>query len=339
MVQKNFILTDVMKTGNHIELEDFIVFANLPGQSFDMTGLWYNLHEFDIESYDRRIALIDSRLNHGWLQNKFYLKDLQERINYLKNKNFIIVYANPWECKKIHNLGNEIIWAGDTSYFWYRMYHRYKNYKFKFSHEKKDFDFLYLNKTQRHHRDLLFDKFTNKGLLSRSLYSYHHRNITLDPDYEIPIFRNMQYPKYGHDRDIHEPQFNLTKFNIVSETTVHDEVFLTEKIWKPIIAGQIFIVHGKYNYLKDLQSLGYKTYGDFIDESYDTINALKERTDAIVDLCEKLIVKPHAPIYADSKEIREHNQKIFFSELHCRSACRKTLKDLLELIDRSKISS
>ena len=328
-----------MKTGNHIEWEDFIRFADLECQNFEMTGMWYDLHNYNLENYDRRIAFVDYRPLMDFTKNKFYNEDLKNRINYLKSKKFTIVFVNLWECKKFHNSDNEIIWAGDVSFFWYKMYHRYKNKKFKFNHVQKPYDFLYLNKSKRSHRDLLFDKLVEKNILSNSLYSYIFRKINLKTEYELPQFRNSVYPLYGNDRDIFEPPFNSTKFNIVSETTVHDEAFITEKTWKPIIAGQIFIIHGKRNHLNDLKSLGFRSYEKFIDESYDDIESLQKRTDAIVKLCNELKDKSHIKLYADTKEIREHNQKIFFSEQHCKNACQITLKNLFKLIDSSQISS
>ena len=43
-MQRNFILTDVMKTGFHVDLEDFINLHSLTNQTFDMTGEYYTLH-------------------------------------------------------------------------------------------------------------------------------------------------------------------------------------------------------------------------------------------------------------------------------------------------------
>ena len=63
------------------------------------------------------------------------------------------------------------------------------------------------------------------------------------------------------------------------------------------------------------------------------IESLQKRTDAIVKLCNELKDKSHIKLYADTKEIREHNQKIFFSEQHCKNACQITLKNLFKLID------
>ena len=57
-MQRNFILTDVMQTGNHQDLENFINYHSLTDQTFDMTGEYYTLHDYDLDSYDRRFAII-----------------------------------------------------------------------------------------------------------------------------------------------------------------------------------------------------------------------------------------------------------------------------------------
>ena len=55
-MQRNFILTDVMKTGYHIDLEHFINMHTMADQQFEMTGEYYTLHNYDLDSYDRRFA-------------------------------------------------------------------------------------------------------------------------------------------------------------------------------------------------------------------------------------------------------------------------------------------
>jgi hypothetical protein len=50
-----------MKTGHHTDLEDFINMNTFEDQSFDMTGEYYTLHNYDLDSYDRRFAIIDSK--------------------------------------------------------------------------------------------------------------------------------------------------------------------------------------------------------------------------------------------------------------------------------------
>tara|TARA_R110001592_G_scaffold231209_1_gene488358 strand:+ start:10992 stop:12233 length:1242 start_codon:yes stop_codon:yes gene_type:complete len=66
--------------------------------------------------------------------------------------------------------------------------------------------------------------------------------------------------------------------NIVTETSFQfNELFLSEKILKPIIMYQPFIVLSSVHYLKRLQKLGFKTFDEFWDESYDNIDDYEER--------------------------------------------------------------
>jgi hypothetical protein len=58
--------------------------------------------------------------------------------------------------------------------------------------------------------------------------------------------------------------------HLVTETTYEDDkLFFTEKISKPIIGLQPFIVFSNNGYLKKLKEFGFKTFDTIIDESYD----------------------------------------------------------------------
>jgi len=58
-------------------------------------------------------------------------------------------------------------------------------------------------------------------------------------------------------------------FSIVTESTFFGNLRLTEKIGKPIINYHPFVVVGPANFLKLLKFYGFKTFGEFWDESYD----------------------------------------------------------------------
>ena len=74
MKQSNFILTDIMKTGNHLSLEGFVKFTTLQDQTFDLTGEYYTIHNYDLKSYTRRFAMVDVRLENKRLDcNDFYI--------------------------------------------------------------------------------------------------------------------------------------------------------------------------------------------------------------------------------------------------------------------------
>jgi hypothetical protein len=78
-------------------------------------------------------------------------------------------------------------------------------------------------------------------------------------------------------------KYFLSYLYIVTETYFEGKaqgsstLFLSEKIFKPIIFFQPFIAFARPGTLKLLHSLGYKTFNNYIDESYDEIENDKER--------------------------------------------------------------
>lgn len=69
--------------------------------------------------------------------------------------------------------------------------------------------------------------------------------------------------------------FNDCLINLVTETYYFNDFnflsnkFLTEKTFKSILSKQIFIIIGPKGILKELKNMGFGTFGDYIDESYD----------------------------------------------------------------------
>lgn len=337
---KILIYTNLTGSTNVVDVESYMKYCP---HEYTFDTVYYNHCRHDHSQYDRVFALVDTSCD---IVSEEFKQDLLAKVKTLHNKKATIVLCNFWESRsQILKTGytdllkdyDYTVWDGANTYFWFKMYERYHNSTFKFNHTLKPYDFLYLNKTQRKHRDLLFDELINKNLLSNSLYSYHHRGITLNPEYESQPHRKG-YPKYGADRDIFEKPYNETVFNIVSETSV-DESFITEKLWKPIIAKQIFIVHGKAHYLNAIKQLGFQTYHDFIDEGYDSMGNFDQRTSAIVSLCKNIKGINHLELYYNSESVRNHNFKTFFSKEMLERAIVKDINSLFELVDSSKVSS
>jgi hypothetical protein len=64
--------------------------------------------------------------------------------------------------------------------------------------------------------------------------------------------------------------YNETNYSLICESFFDNRFsFFNEKISKPIIANRLFIVISGQYYLKNLKSLGFKTFDSVIDESYD----------------------------------------------------------------------
>ena len=345
-MQRNFILTDIMKTGYHVELEQFISMNTLKEQQFDMTGEYYTLHNYDLDSYDRKFAMLDTRKTNDRLAGSpEFNTELKKRCELLHSQGFVFIKANPWE--SLENTNNttqypeieieHIKWTGGVSWFWYYMYNKHKGKTFEFDHSDKKYDFLYLNKEPRDHRMKLYNKLLNKGVLENSLYT-NWPGRKLPANYELPWAQD--YPQYGMDQDIHEKPYNDTACSIVSETNDNDhEVFMTEKIWKPIIAQQLFVVHGNYLYLQKLKEMGFKTFNNYFEEVYDLDRDPDIRIDTIVDVCDRLRDAPWKDIYLQSQALRQYNFNYFFNEEKLSEEINRTLNLFLEFADSGQVSS
>lgn len=64
--------------------------------------------------------------------------------------------------------------------------------------------------------------------------------------------------------------------------------FITEKIYKPIACKKPFIVFGTPYILEDLKTLGYKTFGKYINEEYDKEEDNQKRLQMIVAEIERI---------------------------------------------------
>lgn len=110
--------------------------------------------------------------------------------------------------------------------------------------------------------------------------------------------------------------YSETYINLVTETFFGRNVFLSEKIFKPLSNLQPFIVLGDYGTLRELKRLGFKTFEPFIDESYDLEIDPKVRISKIEKEIEKLKNKSIEEIhkwYYSIKDILLHNQKHMYS--------------------------
>lgn len=104
---------------------------------------------------------------------------------------------------------------------------------------------------------------------------------------------------------------------IVTETDFYkDKLHLTEKVFKPIVAGQPFLLLAGRGNLAYLREYGFKTFGDYWDEGYDTITDPGERVGAVVKIIEDLSNLTHTQqqnMRKDMQPIIEHNfNHLFF---------------------------
>jgi len=107
-------------------------------------------------------------------------------------------------------------------------------------------------------------------------------------------------------------------WHVVTETVFYyDKLHLTEKIFKPIVSKQPFMLLAAPGNLAYLKSYGFKTFDSVIDESYDNIQDHEQRTDAVVDQLNwycNLNHREKLDITRKLEPIIEHNFHHFYGE-------------------------
>jgi hypothetical protein len=118
-------------------------------------------------------------------------------------------------------------------------------------------------------------------------------------------------PWSGREHILPVTIFNDTAFSLVVETSVFNNNFHpTEKTIRNFLLKKPFIVFSSQHYLKYLQEIGFKTFGDVFDESYDLIECPKERCDALINEVERIcysdLIRKNQSYF---DEICDHNYK------------------------------
>ena len=191
----------------------------------------------------------------------------------------------------------------------------YPSWLFSFKRQKlpelnlteKKWKYSCLNRNPIWHRLMFYTMIKEKNLLDQFVYTFYDRcpyiGTLVDGHYyaktdhffedyygrcmenisDLPLSWPNDVP--GHsDHTLNHDAYINAECNIVTETSVSVS-FTSEKIWKPIAAGQIFHVVGSAYTNKWLQSLGFYTF----DTGYDSIIDNVQRIEAVANLVEREI--------------------------------------------------
>jgi len=112
--------------------------------------------------------------------------------------------------------------------------------------------------------------------------------------------------------------YNQTLIEVVLETVFDDnKLHLTEKSLRPLACGHPFILVSTPGSLKYLKQYGFRTFSDYFDESYDSIQDPVQRLEAVVNL-----MKSIAELSTDQQQklqdqlagVCQFNKERFFSK-------------------------
>jgi len=129
--------------------------------------------------------------------------------------------------------------------------------------------------------------------------------------------------------------YNDTYFSIVAETRVRTVVdtplLISEKTFKALAFYHPFLIWGEPGSLQHLKNLGFETFDNMFDESYDTISNSVDRLKALVGN-----VGNFERISYDSITLEklQHNHNRFFDQAHVQSCIKQQIiEPLLQQIE------
>jgi hypothetical protein len=207
----------------------------------------------------------------------------------LYNQGFGIVIDNLWEtkntwkmCKQYQSWDvNRIHIMQTPNWFWYHESLRLCYTQFQYTPEPtyQHLALMPMNLLKDHRTRLYLEM---RPWLQDCYWSYHGMGYHCMPN-------DNDMEDWSSQRYVNVDWYNHTCFSMVAETHHDDSLhkkfgptampfqgpwpFVTEKTFKPIQYQHPFMVYGQCGILKFLKDLGFETFDNLFDESYDSINS------------------------------------------------------------------
>jgi hypothetical protein len=168
-----------------------------------------------------------------------------------------------------------------------------------------DFLLTTVFKASAPHRDLLW-----RTLCDRPHVLVRGRVIThtdpMDPDaYVGYLDRQTGFSPGTPSMDLYRTAW----IELVPETLSDKMHYITEKTTKPMATCTPFLMMSTPGYLRYLRDLGFRTFGDLIDESYDELPAVEDRAARMVAVLEDVIDNGAEAFYRAAWSQLEHNRQ------------------------------
>jgi len=175
----------------------------------------------------------------------------------------------------------------------------------------KDFLLLTCNYAHTRHRKALYDRLVEKNLIEGSIVRFSENREAVDKIQNSDFSERIKQTFDGWMDGVPPVGlYNDTCLEVIAETfgghQQDDSFFMTEKTTRPISMRHPFMVVSNVGFLKHLRDLGFKTFGEHIDESYDQLDDLESRINVIIDNIITLKGK-YKKFYSETKQIRDHN--------------------------------
>lgn len=259
---------------------------------------------------------------------------------------------------KSSNIPDYVNYKCFKNFFWYDTISSIKKPTLD-TNKQSRYDFISLNRKYRVSRYMVFSDLENSNMLKNAFYT----NLTIsstDPVAMLDQFRKfytvkeddsffdrIQTDKFIKElNDINATIFdkkpsidvtltdldftNTSYLEVVNETNFDSStnLFITEKTYRAIAIGHIFLICGQRGTLRHLKRQGFQTFDDLFDESYDDIVSFAKRWEIIkknLQLWMSMSESAKRDYYKKSFDKLVHNQTLLYS--------RNFKKEILELFE------
>lgn len=276
-------------------IHTYFVKKNLPATQIIYQTCCLNGQEL-YENFCRKINDVP-RLNFEYMAENFLMHyelslKIQEDKNNTKllNKDFLM-FNRRWLSHPHRTL------------FLYNIFQRniIDNFYISFTKTDVDHSISYTDAVETH-----FCNFYNKEIDNEILKTIEDR-LPLLLDTNDLVSSNLMFEQFSDTKYF----YDTSLVHVVSETYFYSNIIhLTEKTFKPMLYKQPFIMLGPPFMLKHLRELGFKTFNNIWDESYDQIVNHNERLEKILNLLEfigNLSKEDKYNLYYNCTETVNHN--------------------------------
>ncbi len=186
----------------------------------------------------------------------------------------------------------------------------------KFQDCPKKYKVSCLNGTNWNHRKLTYVELSKKHYFNDMIFTFRNcpvsydlsNGLTLDTN-DVDQFSLLPPEVKFVDNDasfidltIDHAAFKETYVNLVTETTISSLTpMLSEKTFKPIVAGQLFVLIASPGAVQFLRDVGIDTFDDIIDHGYDTEANPRSRIYSAIQQIDRLVAMDLADIYQKIK--------------------------------------
>ena len=130
-------------------------------------------------------------------------------------------------------------------------------------------------------------RFTAEDIKNHMLGAYDKIEL---PEEIYPMHLDFGRHAHGFGTSLlNLPLYFSSYFDIITMAKYEQVgVYLDEKLYKSFACMKPFLIVGQYNTLKVLRDYGFKTFGDWIDESYDDVKNDYDRMEMVTDVVKEL---------------------------------------------------